>query len=315
MHIDTTQPPYNCVGDWDPYAGGDANATDNSAGLQQALIDVGQLWHTHMAGAQAYSGGVVVLPPGVSMIRSPLWVPDGVWIDGLSTGRSGLRLSEDFPIDQHAIWMGNKDQLASLYGGLRNFRIRSPEVQASWNTALVYSNNIQHGGFENLALEGMHRNCLRLERGYGGASYIYLRNVETLTTGSRNGYISQPAIWMNYGTTLVEGTNIVISGPGGDDLGNEHTGIYTAGGMYNFQNVHFERVYKGWIAAPSRDNDLVNISFVSGGHAVDRILHTAPNVGRTRVEMFRRNGARYSVYYNPNSLPHIDTDIGPAVWV
>ncbi|WP_456770761.1 hypothetical protein [Bradyrhizobium sp. USDA 4448] len=105
-----------------------------------------------------------------------------------------------FPESAHFIELCDKITSLACFGvQIRDMELYATNALASSNYALLYSNSAQDGVVaENLHLFTGQRGAIWLETGYGGASYVTLRNIEIDGASSTTDLIQ-----LNYGPSIV----------------------------------------------------------------------------------------------------------------
>jgi hypothetical protein len=273
--------------DWSPSFSG---ATDNATAIN-AAIDFAAIASTH---SSLHKGNRVYLPKGTGMFGSQIWVKDSVVLTGQGPLTSILRISDNFNQSTHAVWLGNKDQLASFDTRLEALQIQAANnVDANANIAVVYSNNTQHtGGLRDVFILGGHRVCCLFESGYGGASYITFEHVETHNEGGAGSMTNNPQWILDYGTTILRMRGIVVQGPSGSNT----VGMLVKRGCVDIDGFHTEGVARGIEInfSGTLDNQMFSLRNATGGLGVVDVVtiqSTSTTEQRITIDKTVPNGA------------------------
>lgn len=244
---------------------------DVTSSLQAAIDYV----HTPSAFAAFSKGGEVLLPRGYGYFTKEINVKDGVTVVGQGIEAGGLIWAGNNDV-AHPIWIGSKDRTASFSCGLRNMQIRS--IQDARTTRpdldLIYTESAQHtGGLEKVKIMGGGRICFNAVVGWGGASTLLFRDVETHNTAGINGAPNVPQIILDYAPSFIEADNIIVQG--GTNAAVPR-GLLIKSGYVHIRGFHSEWVRDAIIVAQTTPPHHVSVRGATGGNGVTNLISSAP---------------------------------------
>lgn len=219
-------------------------------------------------------GREVLLPRGYGYFTKPLWVKPGVTLVGPGTEAGGLVWAGDDSVE-HPIWIGSQDRSAAFSCGLRNMQVRSLQraSDTTLDRCLVYTNSAQHtGGLEKVKLMGAGRTCLKLETGWGGASTVLLRDIETHNTAGISGAPNNPQIVLDYPSAFIEAENIICQHGEG---ASASCGVLVKSGYVHLRGFHAEWVKDGIVIDQALAPHHVSIRGATGGSGVTNLIRSA----------------------------------------
>lgn len=234
--------------DWD---GTDGTATDNWTTLQNAL-SFASYPTSQILDLGGSIGGKVLLAKQTAMIgcggSTPLVVPLGVKMKGQGGYTSVLKICDTYSTGFDVVQLCDVNTHFACFDTiLEDFQIFiTSSIQGASGRSVVYTNSAQHeSGMRRMVIyPGACGRGATYETGYGGATYIIMDSVEVKGGKSDancpGGGGAQ--IYINYGTTQVIITNLVISGYGSGSGGPRHFGLLISGGFVDIVGVHPEQI-------------------------------------------------------------------------
>ncbi|WP_456735189.1 MULTISPECIES: hypothetical protein [unclassified Bradyrhizobium] len=257
------------------WAGTDGSATDDTRAFQNAL------WFASYPcpglvdpGSGGCSGQSVYVPAGTAYFcTTTIVVPVNVTLRGSGRYSSSMKMcNTGFPQSAHFIELCDKTTSLACFGvQIRDMELYATNALASSNYAMIYSNNVQDGVVaENLHLFTGQRGAIWLETGYGGASYVTLRNIEIDGASS-----TTDLIHLSYGTTIIGIYDTVIAN-GASGVG---TGIHITGGFLDVVNFHCELLSQGiFVDIPTAlTNGLVGVHNATGNSSCTNLVTLSAN--------------------------------------
>jgi hypothetical protein len=246
---------------------------DDFESIQAALR-----YATNIAGHDAGTswGGKVYLPIGASYVcgdgNRSLINPQGVRFQGAGTYGSQLRFCASFnPAVTMIELCDPNNKFACFDSNISHMDIRADRnAPANSFVPVIHSNATQHdGGVEHVTIYAGNRMCIRLRKGYGGASNVVAHDIECNISGPNMGIVigDNQSTGMNYGTTIVHLYNTKIQGPSSAPFATGG-GIIFLGGTSRFDDSHCEllnRCIEVLIAAGATGSlEIRNVNAASG---------------------------------------------------
>jgi hypothetical protein len=233
-------------------------------------------------------------------------VPDQVVLSGEGPLSTVLVMPQNFSQSAHFVELGNNSNLASFGSRVEELQLWSMNSNADLGKAMLYSDNTQHtGGARRVKIFAGNRTAIKLETGYGGASYVTLQELDlfnfgdhvnaTTTTANDN-----PVIYLDYSdSSIVSVRDVAVHGPRAQtgDYSSNSMGMFVYGGEVEVDGFHVEGIANGiWLATPTGAgmNRLRNIT---GGDGCTNLVQLASSleVGTTVIGMAIRNGCTNTV--------------------
>lgn len=289
------------------YDPGVGSPVDITAALQAAIDCV----HTESVYAGYSEGGEVIIPKGYGYFTDEINVKDGVYLVGPGTYSGGLVWAGDNSV-AHPIWIGSKDHSASFSCGLRNLQVMSLQDAATTdaNLDLVYTESAQHdGGIENVIIRGGGRTCFKAETGWGGASTLRFRDVETFNSAGVGGAPDVPQVILDYPSAFIEAENIIVQGASGATVPR---GLLIKSGYVHVRGFHTEEVTDGLIIEQATSPHHVTVHSATGGSNVTNVISSTSG-DRTGSHLILGrillNGATNTYKDNRAAGPTVSADI------
>lgn len=256
---------------WFTYDSSIGSPVDIGAALQAAL-NYAAIANVN-AGYEA--GGIVKLPKGYGYFTTQLIIPNGVFLEGHGIESSGLAFNGGDSVDD-AIWIGSTDHSASFSCGLRDLQIKCLETPANADTGatVVYTESAQHdSGLIRVKIMGGGRTCFECDTGWGGATYLSLKDLETHSAAGFGGAPDNPQVLLNYPSSFLEIFNLVNQGSSGGS--SVARGTLIKSGYVHIYGYHNEYVTDGVIVDQADSPHHAAIWDAVGGSGVTNVISSA----------------------------------------
>lgn len=260
---------FGAIGDWN---GTDGSATNNFTQIQAAVHFAGYKSSTSFD-AGGYWGGRVYVPSGsYKMCGASYFVLDeAVILEGASATGATLRVCDTYTAALNTfticdpVWA-----FACFTAQYRNISFSASRTLAgNSNIFMIYSNNVQDfGGLYNVYIYPGQRGCVDFEKGYGGASTVFIEKL-SCNQGSVNNVMvkigNTPGSGLNFGSTIVSLKDLVLAGPSSGQQ-QLQPALQILGGFTSAENVHCEIITEACvqISVPSSANgEQINLKNVN----------------------------------------------------
>ncbi|EJN10467.1 hypothetical protein PMI42_06243 [Bradyrhizobium sp. YR681] len=252
--------------------------TDDFASIQSSLFFANYSTNPAVGGVTGYWGGRVYQPKGASNICGPtnvsLVVPQGVNFMGAGNYASILGMCGTFFAATHFVELCDPNtHFACFDARIEAMGLIANRTQAAnANIAMVHSNNTQHsGGATHIQIQAGNRGCFFYQKGYGGASYVTIEDIECGFNGSNYGIRigDTTASGMNVTGVVFDINKFAVGGPSTAPLAAQ-AAFLVNGGLVQIRNGHGEQIPAG-IVVDSQGGSLAatmvkisNVNFGSG---------------------------------------------------
>ncbi|PYB71264.1 hypothetical protein DMY87_18040 [Rhizobium wuzhouense] len=277
---------------------------DDSARLNSAMAYIESPVEWESVHFMFERGGELLLPRGFTYATAEIHIPAGVYIEGNGTQSSGIVTSCSNDV-VHNIFIGRKDQVASFSCGLRNLCVKDVQGRAdvARDVDVVYTEAAQHtGGVDNVLIYSGGRTCFRANAGYGGATYLTVKNLETANFGASQlpeGTQANPQVVLNYSSAMIYAENMVTQGSSEAEYagGSTAKGCVVGSGYVTFRNYHVEQVATGIEVNVKTAYGHVRVEGATGGTNVGAVISCQSDAFATaaiQLENIRKNDANYT---------------------
>ena len=292
------------------YNPGVSSPVDNTEMLQDAI----DYAYTVSAYSAYEKGSIVMLPKGFGYFTEEIVVPNGVFLEGQGTMSTGLAFNGTNAIT-HAIRIGEDNATAAFGCGLRKLTVRNLQTPATTNagTNVIYTDSAQHdGGLDTVYIFGGGRTCFKAELGYGGATTMTLRDVETHNYGASGGAPDNAQVILDIPSAFIEVGYLITQGMSDGTSGASAQGLVINSGYVHVKGYHVEWIANGITIEQDTSPHHTTIHNATGGSGVTNVVRsTASDRAGVHVLLGRilLNGATNSYQDNRGGGSTVAADI------